>query len=154
MHLPRKRPTWGGGCWGSACWVAPGNGDLPRTTSSLHWAGSGDGPGEPGARQWGWGAQCQPLRGLGCAYLALEPTFSISINHDSKVPSPQGHARTDDTQRTGDPTVHSLRGEGQGPACRFSISEVELITLCPVSKEGRDQVRFLPALLQHRPTLG
>lgn len=139
MHLPRKRPTWGGGCWGSACWVAPGNRDLPRTTSSPHLAGSGDGPGEPGSRQWGWNAQSvSPPRGLGCAHLALEATFSISINHDSKVPSPQGHARTDDTQWTGDSTVHSLSGERQVRACPFSISEVELITLCPVSKEGRD----------------
>ena len=64
--------------------------------------------------------------------------FSISINHDSKVPSPQGHAKTDDTQRTGDSTVHSLSGERQVRACPFSISEVELVTLCPVSKEGRD----------------
>lgn len=55
-----------------------------------------------------------------------------------KVPSPQGHTRTDDTQRAGESTAHSLGGERQAPACPFSISEVELITLCPVSKEGRD----------------
>lgn len=51
--------------------------------------------------------------------------------------SPRTH-RTDDTQRAGESSAHSLGGERQAPACPFSMSEVELTTLCPVSKEGRD----------------
>lgn len=80
-------------------WHPEGFCHLPPAPLSIG-QGQVSGPGEPGARQWGSVLSVSPSEAWAVLILPWSP-HSVSASTMTQGAQSQGHARTDDTQRTG-----------------------------------------------------